>query len=257
MERKLIIANWKSNPATEKDALRIFRGIVAGVRKAKAEVVVCPPFVLLSALSHVAGRMSRVSLGAQDVFWEHGGAHTGAVSPEMLANLGVKWVIIGHSERRRLGETDLDICRKVRAAIAGGLQGILCVGEALSVRKKGISVAEQFVRKQLAQALACIPRRYPFPSERLVIAYEPVWAISTNRKAKPDTPENAALMIAYIKKVLRSRFYILPTVLYGGSVNTRDAKGFLAHPGIDGALVGGASLKPKDFTAIVRAVGSR
>ncbi len=233
---KLIVANWKLHPLTVKDALRIAK---ASDRK---HAVVCPPYPFLPAVARV---LKRAALGAQDVFWQEEGPHTGEVSAQMLKAFKARYVIVGHSERRGLiGETDWMVHRKVRAAQAAGLRVILCVGEPGSVRKKGIAAAKKYVANQLKHDLKGA-------KGRVVLAYEPIWAIGTG---KADTPKQSAEMAWFIKSYCRAKLG-LPRVevLYGGSVKPKNARRFLVHAEIDGALVGGASVKPKEFRAVLKA----
>jgi triosephosphate isomerase (TIM) len=247
---KLLVANWKLNPQTEREAVALARA-----EDAKG-VVICPPFPFLSVVKKA---VRHASLGAQDVFWDGppagGGAYTGGVSPVMLKKLGVEYVIIGHSERRALGETDAAVNKKVKAALAVGLKVILCVGEPAPVRKKGIAAAQKFVAKQLKADLAGIKLTSKRANE-LTIAYEPIWAISTSRSAKSrdnaDTPESVVAMAAFIKNLLHSTFYILhSSILYGGSVTSRNVRDFLYYKELNGALVGGASLQAGEFKKII------
>jgi len=237
--RKLIVANWKSNPATEKEAIEL-------AKKTDFEgIVIAPPFVFIKAVKKT---LTRANLGAQNVFWG-GGAHTGEVSPAQLKGLGVSYVIIGHSEMRSIGETDEIINKKVLAALEAGLKTILCVGENASVRSSGIEAAKSFVKAQLVKDLVGI-ENFKLKIENLSVAYEPLWAIGTGN---PDTPENAAEMSAFIKSLLTTNYRLQTAVLYGGSVTGKNAAAFLSQKEIDGALVGGASLKPDDFSKIVEA----
>jgi len=234
--KKLIVANWKMNPQTEQQAIRLARA------EDQKGVVICPPFPFLDG---VKGKLKKADLGAQDLFWEDpptgGGPYTGEVSVLMLKRLGARYVIIGHSERRRwLGETDEMINRKVVSAARGGLKVILCVGEPLSVRKKGLYAAKQFVKSQLRKNLKSV--RSP-----VIIAYEPIWAIGTG---KPDRPEDTLTMVRFIKGVAGSSC----RVLYGGSVTSQNVKSFLCYKEMYGALVGGASLKAQEFRKIITIV---
>ncbi|HUX35858.1 MAG TPA: triose-phosphate isomerase [Candidatus Paceibacterota bacterium] len=262
--RKLIVANWKMNPVSLKEALRLFERtqIYADKARINAEVVICPPFPYIAPIAE--RKSQKVKLGAQDDFWENQGAYTGEVSPLMLKNSGVKYVIVGHSERRRLGETDEMINKKLKAALEARLKPILCVGEPkrkvssikYQVSRKGdkLKEAKNFVKAQLKRDLAGIlPTTYHLLSTHLTIAYEPVWAISTNKNAKPDKPEDSLEMIMFIKEFCHKQFAIshLP-VLYGGSITSKNAKSFLQYKDIDGALVGGASLKPEEFGKIIK-----
>ncbi len=238
---KLIVANWKMNPATIREAARLAKAYD------KKGALIAPPFVFLEAVGKVLGK---ASLGAQNVFFEDNGAWTGEISLRQLKSLGVKAVILGHSERRKLGETDELIGKKVAAALKGGLKVILCVGENWDVRKRGKRAAYAFVKKQLAADLSGI-RNSKFEIRNLTVAYEPIWAIGTGRN---DDPEDAAEMSGFVKAVLYSKFEILKSkILYGGSVTAGNAGGFLARPEIDGVLVGGASLRAGEFRRIIAA----
>lgn len=237
--KKLIIFNWKMNPSAFKEAKRLFNSILY---TKKAELIVAPPFVYLNALK-VKTNKSKIELAAQDVFWENQGAYTGEVSPLMLRNLGVKYVIIGHSERRKyLGETDEMINKKVLAALKAGLKVVLCVGENLKTRQRGQKVVENFVRNQLAKDFK--------GTKNLIVAYEPIWAIGTGRACPP---EDAREMIKFIKRILTTKYKLRqPKVIYGGSVDSKNIKDFVKYKEIDGALVGGASLKPKEVKKIIQ-----
>jgi triosephosphate isomerase len=227
---KPIVANWKMNPASLKEAVKLAKA------SDKKGAVVVPPFVFIEEVGKV---LKRAALGAQDVFWKDKGAYTGEISPEELKRLGVKYVIIGHSERRALGEKDSVVNKKAKTAVAHGFKVILCVGEKWNARKKGFAVAKRFVADQLRRSLKGAVKN-------VIVAYEPVWAIGTGRN---DSPEDASEMALFIKKSLGSAG---TKVLYGGSVNGKNAKSFLEAPGIDGLLVGGASLKEREFNRILR-----
>jgi triosephosphate isomerase len=224
----LIAGNWKmfKGPSQAQSFFDEFDA-PAGV-----DVVVCPPFVSLAAAVE-SGR----TIYAQNVHWEPTGAYTGEVSPEMLHELGVEGALVGHSERRRLfGETDETVARRARAALDAGLGVIACVGETLEQRESGDT---ELVLKIQVEAIAFAAGEH----ERLVIAYEPVWAIGTGKTATPELAEDAH---GFIKGLLDR------PVLYGGSVKPENAAELLCQPSIDGALVGGASLEPDSFAAICR-----
>lgn len=251
---KLIVANWKMNPATLTEAVRLARA------EDRKNVVICPPFPFLRA---VGAALRRAKLGAQDMFWENppsgGGPYTGEVSGKMLRSLSAHYVIIGHSERRRwLGETDEMVNKKVLAALKAGIKVILCVGESLAIRRRGMAVAKRFVRNQLMKNLKGI-RGLWSKTRNLIVTYEPVWAISTSRGAKDqdnaDTPDDILQMIRFIKSILASRYALRDMrIIYGGSVNSQNVQNFLQYKDIGGALVGGASLKAKEFKKIIRIV---
>lgn len=241
---KLLVANWKMNPATFGAAEKLARATAEASRGASCEVVVCPPFVWLTDLSHKKNQ--KIKWGAQDVFWKETGAFTGEISPLMLKSSGVGYAIIGHSERRALGETDEMINLKIKASLRAGLKIILCVGESLAVRRKGLAAAKRFVLNQMRTDLRGIQNLKPKTSN-LFIAYEPIWAISTSGTGLVDTPEKAGAMAKSIKKSWRGM-----KVLYGGSVTSKNAAGFVKYPGLDGALVGGASLRAEEFKKIIK-----
>ncbi|OHB22294.1 MAG: triose-phosphate isomerase [Parcubacteria group bacterium RIFCSPLOWO2_01_FULL_48_18] len=249
MSKKLIIANWKMSPSTYAKAETLFLATLAAARKlSRVETVVCPPFPWLTDISHKYKKS--ISFGAQDVFWEEGGAYTGEVSPTMLKGSGVKYVIIGHSERRLyLQETDEMINKKMLAALRAGLVPILCVGE-WTRKGRPWKWIKNFVRKQLAEDLRGIAK-IAGGSQKIVVAYEPVWAISTFGGG-PDKPEDSLKIIKFIKGILDSRFQIPDSkVIYGGSVNAKNAVDFLKYPDVEGALVGGASLRAGEFGKIL------
>ena len=227
----MIVGNWKMNGAPG-SASALAKAIAA--EKSSAEIVLCPPFTLLSEVS-AAVKNSGVALGAQDCHFEREGAYTGDISASMLAASGCKYVIVGHSERRtRHGETSDLVAKKAEAAQAAGLTPIICIGETLAEREAG--KAESVVKTQL---LASIPAKGAF-----ILAYEPVWAIGTGKTA---TVKDIEAMHAHIKGLAPAGI----SVLYGGSVNSGNAKEILSARGVNGALVGGASLKAEEFIKIL------
>jgi triosephosphate isomerase len=248
MRRRLVAGNWKmhSTPAETESFVTRF---VPLVRSATAEIAIFPPFTSLDR----AGRLLRggpIGLGAQDVYFETKGAFTGAVSPDMLAACGCHYVLVGHSERRHVfGEGDAVVRRKLDAALAGGLYPVLCVGETLAERRGGrtYDVLE-------AQLTAGLRRLEKALLPRVVIAYEPVWAIGTGETATPGQAQEAC---AWIRDWLTRAFSPGDAaglrILYGGSVKPDNAPLLLTLPDVDGALVGGASLDPNGFAAIVAA----
>jgi triosephosphate isomerase len=211
------------------------------------EVAIAPPFTALSALADSLGG-SGIALGAQNVHAEPQGAFTGEVSVAMLAELGCRYCIVGHSERRTLfGETDAFIAEKAAALLAAGLRPILCIGETLEQREAGRT--HETLRRQLAGSLAKLAAE---SLPELVLAYEPVWAIGTGRTATPELAQEAH---AFVRAWLRDRFgppAEVARILYGGSMKPDNAAALLSQPDIDGGLVGGASLDPADFSAIIR-----
>jgi len=249
MKKKLIIANWKSNPDSPGRAVLLAKKIDKSAKKIKTvEVVIAPPAPFLMQVGAV---IKNAKLGAQDVFWEDLGPYTGETSWHQLRHAKVAYVIIGHSERRRLlKESDEMINKKVLACLKNGLKVVLCVGEPKAVRAKGIAAAMRFIASQLNYDLKGL-KSLSIPRGSLVVAYEPIWAIGTG---KPDKPEETALIARFIKKLLRSKLRINNfQLLYGGSVNGVNAKSFFDQKEIDGALVGGASLKPAEFEKIIKA----
>jgi triosephosphate isomerase len=253
MTRTPIIAgNWKMNK-TPDEAAALAGGLaseLSGV--AGVEVVLCPPFVALPAVA-AAINGTAIGLGAQNMFWERAGAYTGEVSPAMLAGW-CSHVILGHSERRQyFGETDDGVNRKVKAALDHGLTPIVCVGESLAQYDAGKTA--EVVTSQVRAAYASLPAE---AAGRTVVAYEPVWAIGTGRAA---TATDANSVIGLRIRGVLSDLYGLAVadsirVQYGGSVTPANIAEFIAQPDIDGALVGGASLKAADFAAIVRAAAA-
>ena len=253
--RKLIAGNWKMNK-TSAEGSALIKDIKAALPcKGEPacctgpEVLVCPPFTTLPAvIAETKG--SCIQVGAQNVHWAASGAFTGEVSAAMLQDVGVSHVIIGHSERRQyFGETDATVNQRTKAALGAGLTAIVCVGETLAEREanKTTAVCEKQVKEGLAGLSAS-------DMAKVVIAYEPVWAIGTGKVA---TDAQAQEVHAFIRKILEAMFggtvASQTRILYGGSMNAGNAKGLLAMPDIDGGLIGGASLKPLDFAAIVSA----
>lgn len=243
--KKLIVANWKMNPSTLKEAEQLFFATARTVGKSRnVEVIVCPPYPYLTAF-RVQG--SGFRLGAQDVFWEEKGAFTGEVSSRMLRSVGVSYAIVGHSERRALGETNEVINKKVNTALAAGLRVVLCVGERERV---GNTEYALFVREEVKRGLMGVPRQF---LKRLTVAYEPLWAIGSGA---PDTPESTLEMAIYIRRILFDAFGKRASgsvrVLYGGSVTPENARAFLEDGGVDGLLVGRASLDAKAVGEIVK-----
>ena len=244
----LIVANWKMNPdAPGRAAILADKIEVKLARVPHVEVVIAPPF---SFLLPIASVLKRVKLGAQNVFWEDAGPYTGEVSWSQLKHLNVEYVIVGHSERRLfLGETDEMINKKVGVLLRNGLTPILCVGER---ERTGADIPE-IVGMQIEGALKGIKKGM---IKRLVIAYEPVWAISTMPNARPDTPELAFRAMVYIRKVLVDLYGRTASeqirVIYGGSVNAKNITQFLQDGRMEGALVGSASLDPNEFSEIIK-----
>lgn len=247
MHTPLVIGNWKMNPGTLTAATRLFKDVQALLARSRnTEVVVAPPSVFLSEIGKLA-QGKRINVGAQDVFFEEMGAHTGEVSLQMLKSIGVKYCILGHSERRARGESSEDIHKKVLAVIKGGEVAVLCVGE---TKRDQAGQYLSVVESQIREGLKGIPKT---KLERLVIAYEPVWAIGTGETASPADIHEMKL---FIQKVISDMFgrSLLSKVriIYGGSVDKRNAEAILKEGAVDGFLVGGASLRAGEFGDIVK-----
>lgn len=244
---KTIIGNWKMNPATLKEAEKLFSSVAKSISYVKkTEIVICPPFIYLDNLKKFS---KKIILGAQDTFWGDVGAFTGEVSGEMIYNLGAKYVIVGHSERRALGENNADINKKIKSALAVGLKPILCVGE--NVRDTNHEYFN-LVKVQLEECLAGISKTI---ISKIIIAYEPVWAISSTIDRKDATSHDSLEMTLFIRKILSDKFGAEAKkvrIIYGGSVNEKDAHEFLRHGGVDGLLPGRASLDAKKFLEIIK-----
>ena len=248
MRKKVIAANWKmfKTPDQARDFFRDFLPMVAG--HDRDEIVVCPPFLDIPT-SVEAAKGSNVAIGAQDMHWEKEGAYTGEICCGMLLAVGVTHVIIGHSERRQYcGETDDVVNLKLKAALEAGLTPIVCVGEVLEEREAGLT--EDVLRRQCLRAFHAISGK---KATKLVVAYEPVWAIGTGKTATPQMAADAHVLIrTEAAKAFGEEFGDHLRILYGGSVKPDNAKALMAETEIDGALVGGASLDPKSFAAIVK-----
>ena len=245
VRKKLIAANWKmfKTVGEAENFVNEFLPLISGAEE--VNIVICPPFTCLPALSQGL-KGSQVQLGAQDVFWANQGAYTGEIAPAMLLDLNCRYVIIGHSERRQvIGESNAIINRKLKAASDAGLVPIFCVGETLQERQENL--ARQVVQQQLEQGLMNVS-----PQE-LVVAYEPVWAIGSGVNASPaDAREMAGFIREYLAIIKDKNWAESIRILYGGSVKPENIAQFIAEPDVDGALVGGASLKAADFARIVR-----
>jgi triosephosphate isomerase len=246
MRVPIIAGNWKMFKTAREAAevIRALRVLVADVTG--AEVVVCPPFTALAAALEAASG-SPIAIGAQDCYWEKEGAFTGEVAVPMLADLGCRYVIVGHSERRQyFGETDATVDKKIGAVLAHRLTCIGCLGETLQEREAGrtFAVLERQVRGGFARHLT---------SPHLVIAYEPVWAIGTGRTATPAQAQEAhAFLRGLVKEIAGEEVAAETRILYGGSVKPDSMAALMAQPDVDGGLVGGASLDPSSFARIVK-----
>jgi triosephosphate isomerase (TIM) len=253
LRQKFIVGNWKMHTVSS-DARRLARGIVDGMddlsTKGSVSVAVCPPFPYLALVGGIL-KGSRIALGAQNLYPEKEGAFTGEVSPTMLLDLGCKYVILGHSERRHiLGESDAFINQKVRVALAAGLRVILCVGETLDQHQADQTAA--VLDRQLIQGLAGVSAD---TLTRLTIAYEPVWAIgSLGHHATPQQAQDAhALIRRRFGQIFDEESARTLVIQYGGNVKPDNAVQLLSRDGVDGALLGGAGLEAEEFMAVVRA----
>jgi triosephosphate isomerase len=247
MRRPVIAGNWKMFK-TRREAVAFVEELKSRVANVgHCDVVVAPPFTALAEAAQAA-KGSGIGVAAQDVHWDAEGAHTGDVAPGMLLDAGCSHVIIGHSERRHdHGETDEQVNRKLKAALAAGLTPIVCVGETLAEREN--NETQKVLDRQFRGGFAGLT---PSEFSRIIMAYEPVWAIGTGRTA---TPEQAQESHAYLRELTRGQFgeeqAQAVRILYGGSVKPQNIKGLMAQPDLDGTLVGGASLEVDSFAAII------
>jgi triosephosphate isomerase len=249
LRRYLIAGNWKMNK-DNKEATDLARRIALNTQgNEKVDIVICPPFTALAPVYNIV-KDSQVKLGAQNMYFEESGAFTGEISGTFIKSLGCMYVIIGHSERRKIfNETDEEVNKKIKKAIKCGLIPIVCVGETLEEREKGET--ESIVRREIEGAL-----RDQSNKEKIVFAYEPIWAIGTGKTAQP-TDANA--IHALIRNIVKTDFGMNETnlrILYGGSVKPSNAEELLSQPDIDGSLVGGASLDAKSFSEIIKTATS-
>ncbi|HSS98391.1 MAG TPA: triose-phosphate isomerase [Terriglobales bacterium] len=246
--KKVMAANWKmfKTPPQTQAFFDAFLPLVAG--HDRDEIVVCPPFIdLYIALQAAKG--SNVAIGAQNLHWQKEGAYTGEICPDMLLDIGCSHVIIGHSERRQyFGETDDVVNLKLKAALEAGLTPIVCVGEVLEEREANLT--EEVLRRQCLRAFNALSAK---KAGKMIVAYEPVWAIGTGKTATPEMAADAhAIIRGEAAKAFGDEFAGQLRILYGGSVKPENVKALMSQEEIDGALVGGASLDPKSFTAIVK-----
>ena len=247
--RKAIIAgNWKMNK-TATEAAELIDALIPAVKDAGCEVVICVPFTdLVTAVAKTKG--TNIHVGAENVHFEKSGAYTGEISADMLTDLGVEYVVVGHSERRQyFAETDETVNKRAKAALAGGLKPIICVGESLAQREQGVT--EELVRMQVKIALRDVTAEQ---MANVVIAYEPIWAIGTGKTATADQAEEVCAQIRkVIGEVYGEAVAEATTVQYGGSMNAKNCEELLSKKDVDGGLIGGASLKAPDFAVIVNA----
>src|SRR6476661_3127242 len=248
MRKKVMAANWKmyKTPDQTRDFFKGFLPLVSG--HTRDEIVVCPPFLDLPAALEAA-KGSNVAIGGQNVHWKEEGAFTGETSASQLLALGVTHVIIGHSERRQyFGETDDTVNLRLKTALEAGLTPICCVGEVLEEREAGLT--EDVLRRQCLRAFHAISAK---KASKMIVAYEPVWAIGTGKTATPQLASAAHLLIrGEAAKAFGEDFAGNLRILYGGSVKPENVKALMSEEEIDGALVGGASLDPKSFAAIIK-----
>ena len=247
--RKAIIAgNWKMNK-TATEAAELIDALIPAVKDAGCEVVICVPFTdLVTAVAKTKG--TNIHVGAENVHFEKSGAFTGEISADMLTDLGVEYVVVGHSERRQyFAETDETVNKRAKAALAGGLKPIICVGESLTQREQGVT--EELIRMQVKIALNGVTAD---ELKNVVIAYEPIWAIGTGKTATADQAEEVCGQIRkVIGEVYGEAVAEATTVQYGGSMNAKNCEELLSKKDVDGGLIGGASLKAPDFAVIVNA----
>jgi len=247
--RKTVIAgNWKrnKNPSETKEFMTQLKAIMPKGRW--CDVALCVPAVCIPAAVR-AMRETRVGIGAENCNANASGAYTGEIAANMLVDAGCKYVIVGHSERRAMGETDADVNAKVHAALKNELSPIVCVGESLEQRELGIT--EDWISMQIKCALNGVPEE---KIRKIVVAYEPIWAIGTGKTATPDQAEEVCEHIrTVIRKLYGAKIARAISILYGGSMNEKNAFELLAQPDIDGGLIGGASLVPEKFVKIIEA----
>jgi len=240
---RLVVANWKMN-MTGTQAFAFLDDFLAQPLPDGIDVAIAPPFTAIAQVGYRL-RGSAIALAGQDMYWEQSGAFTGAISPPMLTDAGCTYVILGHSERRRyFGETDGDVNRKARAALANGLTPIVCVGETGTERDAGEALA-----RVIAQTRAALDGLGRDGASKVVMAYEPLWAIGTGKNCDADDADATMAAIRSSVDGLQDA-----RILYGGSVKTENAAAYARKPNINGGLVGGASLDPAAFTALIRAV---
>jgi triosephosphate isomerase len=248
MRKKLIVANWKMHKTAQEARDFVDSFIPQVYDHQRDEIVLCPAFVAIPATVEALAD-APIGVGGQDMFWKKEGPYTGAVSAHMLRTAGCTHVILGHSERRQyFGETDDTVNRKLHAALAAGLKPIVCVGEVLEEREAGLT--DSILRRQCSIAFREVsgPQAHP-----LVVAYEPVWAIGTGKTATPELAADAHRVIrAEAAQAFGIDVAAKMRILYGGSVKPENARALMSQDEIDGALVGGASLDPKSFAAIVK-----
>ena len=249
MRRKIIAGNWKMNMLPN-EAMSFINELEPYAKNAKCEIILCVPYTDLF-YSLLTAQNTNIKIGAQNMHWEEAGAYTGEIAPNMLKCINVEYVIIGHSERRQyFAETDETVNKKIKSALKHELNPILCVGETMKQRELGLE--EEVIKQQIIGALEGITKEQ---AEKIVIAYEPIWAIGTGKVATKNDANN---MIKLIRKEIESLYdkevANSVSILYGGSVNKNNAKELFETSDIDGALVGGASLKVDEFNEIIKSI---
>ncbi|MDO4731110.1 MAG: triose-phosphate isomerase [Clostridia bacterium] len=252
LRRPIIAGNWKMNKNPE-ETKQFIEAIKPKVEGANCEVVICAPYINIdAALRQAEG--SNIKIGAENCHWEENGAFTGEISAKTLNDINVEYVILGHSERRLyFGETDVSVGQRVHTALHNNLKIILCVGEQLQGREHGIT--EEIVRIQLKEGLLNVPREF---MKQIIIAYEPVWAIGTGKTATSNQAQEVCKMIREtIKELYDEDISNHIAILYGGSMNAKNADELLSMPDVDGGLIGGAALDPKSFAALVNIASNK
>jgi len=246
-KRALVIGNWKLNPGTKAEAKTLFSNIKKGLKKDQdVTVVVTPPFLFIPEVEKLAN--AQLILGAQDAHYEERGAITGEIGPAMLADYGVQYVIVGHSERRALGETDIQVNKKVHALLKRKLTPVVCIGES---NRDGQG---QFFNHLAAQIKALTTGLIPAQLTKVVIAYEPIWAIGTGKTATPeDVKEIQIFIVSTLTKLFDRKTAEKVQLIYGGSVKESNAESLYKNSGMTGFLVGGASLEAAQFISIIKA----
>ena len=252
MRKKVIAGNWKMHKSNS-EAKELVENLLNNTKEIiKTGMIVCPPYTALSLVSELASGSS-LQVGAQNMYWEPQGAFTGEISTEMIKSTGASYVIIGHSERRQFfGETDETVNKKLKAALESGLNPIVCIGESLDERESGVT--NDVVGNQVEKALSGISAA---DMHKVILAYEPIWAIGTGKTATPDQAQDVHKFIRSILSKLYNTEVAEKTIIqYGGSVKPENAAELLSQQDIDGALVGGACLKADSFAGIIKAAES-
>ncbi|MBU6370643.1 MAG: triose-phosphate isomerase [Patescibacteria group bacterium] len=249
MAHTLVVANWKMNPADAASAAQIAQGIVRRA-KGRARIVICPPFIYMSVVAKAIGRSKHVFLGAQDAFAGKGAAHTGEVDVGMVKHAGAKYVIVGHSERRAAGETDETVREKLFAVLKAGVTAILCIGEKERDLHGGYF---SDIKRELEHAVRGLPKKF---LPKLVVAYEPVWAIgASSAMQSADVHETAIFIRRVANDIFGKTAAEKIRILYGGSVTKQNARDIVEQGNVDGLLVGRESLKANEFAELVNELG--